>query len=151
MHHEHDFAGFDSPGPGDFKTVFIILHISRILFWQSLGSPVVKFFKNQIYSCGVSKDAYWNTELNIESIFINVEYCAIGKRKTVIFGNIRISQRFLLPDMQSVFQIFEKLFDIWFQCFNTTHDYIKKKNNNNLLQGIPNFEVRIFEKYSEKL
>ena len=51
--------------------------------------------------------------------------------------------------------IFEKWFDIRVQCLNALllnrHKAILKKIYFlNLLQGIPNFEVRIFEKYTSQ-
>ena len=55
---------------------FIGLPLNRL---KSLGSPVVKckniFFCKYNRLIGILKS-------NIESIFINVEYCLIGKRKT---------------------------------------------------------------------
>ena len=75
-------------------------------------------------------------------------------RKTVLFGKFLNFTAFLLP-VQSIFKIFEKLFDICVQCLNALllnrHKAIFKKIFfKTLLQGIPNFEVRIFEKYESQ-
>jgi len=68
---------------------------------------------------------------NIELFFRNVKKCSIDMRKTVLFGKILNFTAFLLP-VQSIFKIFEKLFDICVQCLNARllnrHKAIFKKN-----------------------
>ena len=67
---------------------------------------------------------------NIELIFRNVKKCSIYMRKTVLFGKFPNFTAFLLP-VQSIFKIFEKLFDICVQCLNALllnrHNAILKK------------------------
>ena len=84
----------------------------------------------------------------------NVKKCSIDTRKTVHFGKFPNFTAFLLP-VQSIFKILKKLFDICVQSNNARflnrHKAIFKKNIfKTLLQGISNFEVRIFEKYKSQ-
>ena len=112
-----NFAGH-SIAHGDFKAVFIFLLSRMFLKYSDLKYSRVTYQKTRIGSLNS----------NIESIFINVGYWLIGKRKTVLFYIyiFQISQPFYF--LCSQFSRLSKWFDIWGQYFicHLSHDYIIK-------------------------
>ena len=128
---------FYSPRLGDSKSLFIFFLrriISRIIWFQSFGSPVLKF---EIYiffkynHVTYQKMRIGTLNLNIESIWKNVGKCSIGMRKTVFFFGKFPNFTSFLPPVQSILKIFEKWFNICVHCpdarlLNLQKDIFKK-------------------------
>ena len=126
---------FYSPGEriSFFSILFSGTYISRIFWLQRSDSPVVKIFF-RIQSCDVSKDEYWNTELIYRINFAKCPKMFDWHAKNRAFGKFsEFNSCFTtcVRAVQSIFNIFEKLFDICVQCLNARllnrHKVILKK------------------------